>query len=92
MGYANPNPDAQQQQGGAQQQGYSQQQGGAQQGYGQEAYGQQQQQQQGYPQEGYVQDGYYDLPAGWISGIDPGTGVPYYYNELTGDSQWEPPQ
>ena len=87
VGYANPNPDAQQQQ------GYTQEQGDAQQGYGQDAYGQQQaEQQQGYPQQGYVQDGYYDLPAGWISGIDPGSGVPYYYNELTGDSQWEPPQ
>jgi len=72
-----------------QEQGYAQQQqGGAQQSYGQEAYGQQ----QGYPQQqGYVQDGYYDLPAGWISGIDPDSGVAYYYNELTGESQWEPP-
>ena len=47
---------------------------------------------QSYPlQPGYVQDGYYELPAGWISGIDPESGVAYYYNELTGESQWEPP-
>jgi len=84
VGYA----DAQQQQ--QQEQGYAQQQqAGAQQAYGrEEAYGQQ----QGYPlQQGYVQDGYYDLPAGWTSGIDPDSGVTYYYNELTGESQWEPP-
>ena len=26
------------------------------------------------------------------SGIDEASGVAYYYNELTGASQWEPPQ
>jgi len=31
------------------------------------------------------------LPAGWISGTDP-SGATYYYNENTGQSQWEPPQ
>ena len=31
---------------------------------------------QSYPlQDGYVQDGHYELPAGWISGINPESGV-----------------
>jgi len=33
-----------------------------------------------------------ELPAGWTSGIDQGSGQTYYYNEATGASQWEPPQ
>ena len=32
------------------------------------------------------------LPAGWITGVDEATGAAYYYNELTGTAQWEPPQ
>jgi len=28
---------------------------------------------------------------GWATGIDPATGATYYYNEQTGQSQWEPP-
>ena len=31
------------------------------------------------------------LPPGWISGVDPASGQTYYYNEQTGQSQWEPP-
>lgn len=29
--------------------------------------------------------------AGWISAVDDETGVPYYYNTLSGESTWEPP-
>jgi hypothetical protein len=48
--------------------------------------------QQGYAQQGYSQQGYAeDLPAGWTTGIDPSSGSTYYYNEQTGQSQWEPP-
>ena len=32
------------------------------------------------------------LPAGWIAGTDQESGHTYYYNEQTGESQWEPPQ
>lgn len=32
-----------------------------------------------------------DLPAGWMAAFDEGSGVYYYYNEYTGQSQWEPP-
>jgi hypothetical protein len=32
------------------------------------------------------------LPPGWISGVDQQSGQTYYYNEQTGQSQWEPPQ
>ena len=28
---------------------------------------------------------------GWTTALDEGTGATYYYNELTGQSQWEPP-
>ena len=28
---------------------------------------------------------------GWATGVDPATGATYYYNEQTGQSQWEPP-
>ena len=38
--------------------------------------------------QGYAQG----LPAGWISGVDEVSGVTYYYNEQTGESQWEWPQ
>jgi len=31
------------------------------------------------------------LAPGWITGIDPASGATYYYNEQTGQSQWEPP-
>lgn len=31
------------------------------------------------------------LPAGWIQLLDPGSGHPYYVNQSTGQSQWEPP-
>ena len=31
------------------------------------------------------------LPAGWIQLIDPGSGHPYYVNQSSGVSQWEPP-
>ena len=46
--------------------------------------------QQGYvAQPGYSQQG---LPANWVIGIDQESGANYYYNEQTGQSQWEPPQ
>lgn len=31
------------------------------------------------------------LPPGWVVGIDQESGQNYYYNEHTGQSQWEPP-
>ena len=31
------------------------------------------------------------LPKMWVTGIDPASGQSYYYNEITGQSQWEPP-
>jgi protein transport protein SEC31 len=31
------------------------------------------------------------LPAGWLQLADPGSGRPYYVNQATGQSQWEPP-
>ena len=31
------------------------------------------------------------LPPGWIQLLDPGSGHPYYVNQSTGQSQWEPP-
>lgn len=31
------------------------------------------------------------LPAGWIQLIDPNSGRPYYCNQTTGVTQWEPP-
>lgn len=31
------------------------------------------------------------LPSGWVQAKDPESGVPYYYNEGTGQSQWERP-
>ena len=32
-----------------------------------------------------------NLPSGWITGIDQASGTIYFQNELTGQSQWEPP-
>mgnify|MGYP006103324093 CR=1 FL=1 len=40
-------------------------------------------------QPGYAQQG---LPAGWVMGVDENSGATYYYNEQTGQSQWDPPQ
>ena len=31
------------------------------------------------------------LPAGWVASEDPASGKVFYYNNETGDSQWEPP-
>eukprot|EP00551_Chaetoceros_affinis_P008143 CAMPEP_0203683786 /NCGR_PEP_ID=MMETSP0090-20130426/47703_1 /ASSEMBLY_ACC=CAM_ASM_001088 /TAXON_ID=426623 /ORGANISM="Chaetoceros affinis, Strain CCMP159" /LENGTH=1339 /DNA_ID=CAMNT_0050552941 /DNA_START=34 /DNA_END=4053 /DNA_ORIENTATION=- len=31
------------------------------------------------------------LPTGWVELIDPSSGVPYYYNQLTNCTQWEKP-
>ena len=36
--------------------------------------------------------GHTQLPAGWITGVDEASGQRYYYNEQTGQSQWELPQ
>jgi len=41
------------------------------------------------PQDQYEQE--QGLPAGWIAGVDPASSLTYYYNEQTGESQWEPP-
>jgi hypothetical protein len=44
-------------------------------------------------QGGYgQQQGGGQLPPGWITGVDQGSGQTYYYNEQTGQSQWDPPQ
>ena len=43
--------------------------------------------QQEYTQHGYAQN----LPAGWMVGVDQASGATYYYNEQTGQSQWEQP-
>jgi hypothetical protein len=32
-----------------------------------------------------------DAQNGWVTGIDEASGMTYYYNERTGESQWEPP-
>jgi len=32
------------------------------------------------------------LAPGWVSAVDPASGSTYYYNEQTGETQWEPPQ
>lgn len=32
------------------------------------------------------------LSVGWATGVDEASGQTYYYNEQTGQSQWEPPQ
>lgn len=64
----------------------------AQQGYAQHNDVQQGYQQQGYQQQEFEQQAYVqDLPAGWTSGFDQSCGATYYYNEHTGQSQWEPP-
>jgi len=58
--------------------------------YGQsQGYGQPQQQAGGY---GQYPGGAQGLPVGWAAAVDPGSGQTYYYNEQTGQSQWEPPQ
>jgi hypothetical protein len=31
------------------------------------------------------------LPPGWVAGIDQASGQQYYYNDQTGQSQWDPP-
>ena len=32
------------------------------------------------------------LPTGWVATVDVGSGDTYYYNEVTGESQWEVPE
>ena len=32
------------------------------------------------------------LQNGWVTGVDEASGQTYYYNEQTGQSQWDPPQ
>jgi len=45
------------------------------------------------PQQGYGgQQPGGQLPFGWTSGVDQQSGQTYYYNEQTGQSQWEPPR
>ena len=39
----------------------------------------------------YGQPAQGNLPPGWVSGVDQASGQTYYYNEQTGQSQWEPP-
>ena len=53
---------------------------------------QQPQQQQQQQQQGYAAPQGHTLPAGWTAGLDEATGGTYYYNERTGESQWEFPQ
>ena len=53
--------------------------------------------QQGYGgrggQQGYGgMGGQGGLPYGWTSGVDQQSGQTYYYNEQTGQSQWDPPR
>ena len=31
------------------------------------------------------------LPDGWVEMLDEGSGQPYYYNDGTGETSWEPP-
>lgn len=57
-------------------------------GYEQQGYAQQGNGQSGYTQQGFPNQ---RLPAGWTAGVDPSSGGTYYYNEQTGQSQWEPP-
>jgi len=40
---------------------------------------------------GFGQQGGGQLPPGWISGVDQGSGQTYYYNQQTGQSSWEMP-
>jgi len=55
--------------------------------------------QQDYMQQGYTQRPAHTehpghaqgLPAGWSTAVDEASGIPYYYNEHTGISYWEPP-
>ena len=58
----------------------------------QASYPQQEYMQQDYAQQGYAQQGYaQELPAGWSMGVDEASGATYYYNEQTGQTQWDPP-
>jgi len=57
--------------------------------YAKQDYAQQDYAQQDYAQQGYAQT---ELPADWISGVDEASGAVYYYNEQTGESQWDVPQ
>jgi len=57
-------------------------------GYAQQQQGYVQQQQDfAQQQQAYAQQ---ELPAGWVMGIDEASGATYYYNQQTGQSQWEP--
>ena len=38
------------------------------------------------------EEGLGQLPPGWITGVDEASGQQYYYNEQSGQSQWDPPQ
>jgi len=56
--------------------------------HAQRQYAQEYTQQDWYAQQTFTQE----LPAGWASGVDPSSGATYYFNEQTGEAQWEPPQ
>ena len=59
-------------------------------GYAAEPYTQQD---HGYMQPAHAQQGLgAGLPAGWATGVDPSSGATYYYDERTGESQWEIPR
>ena len=50
-----------------------------------------QQQQQQQPQQQQQQAGGDGLPPGWLQLVDPTSNRPYYVDQSTGQSQWEPP-
>lgn len=82
--FANPSPDVSQQQTQQQQTQATLQQQQVQATQQQQAPQPTQQQQSSQGQQG-------GLPAGWIQLVDPSSNRPYYVDQSTGQSQWEPP-